>query len=334
MATNPMSQTVAINRMQSDPARNPGLSREQPDDIFNFAKNWKICTSQERVTLFGFRRFRTSQLLNIRFLEDEIAKLDADIYQAGLKLGIEEEKEDRLGLRNAQRLADASEAASIITDANVQKLRSLIREYSKNISFSYSTIKPLIQYFLDEALISFNAIMLMEKSSLADSDMLSSQQTHLSLHEVFTTRILRVDLAPRSFKDPLRGWLHGRLRSLRFDRPKNDTLRQSSEPNRDIQTVEAKRRKHYRDSTWLAEISARLLVAFLAAVFFVVPLVILNYQDSTKAHLLTVSLCIIIFSVMLSLGTKASNQETMVACGGYAAVLVVFVSSSNNNSAA
>jgi hypothetical protein len=174
--------------------------------------------------------------------------------------------------------------------------------------------------------------MLMEKSSLADSDLLSSQQTHLAPHEVFSTRILRVDLPPQSSKDPLRRWLHGRLRSLRFDRWKNISAQQESGFHDVSQTMETKRRKHYRDNTSMADVSARLLMAITAAIFFVIPLVILNFQNSTKAHLLTVCLCIIIFSLIISLGTKASNQETMVACGGYAAVLVVFVSSSNNSS--
>jgi hypothetical protein len=39
---------------------------------------------------------------------------------------------------------------------------------------------------------------------MTDRDMISNQQTPLGPQEAYTTRLIRVDLPPRLFKDPLR----------------------------------------------------------------------------------------------------------------------------------
>lgn len=67
-----------------------------------FTIHWQNSTSDDPLTLFAFRRFRTSQLLNLRFLEDEIATLDGQIFQAGLKMGVPIGGKDKLGLKEAR----------------------------------------------------------------------------------------------------------------------------------------------------------------------------------------------------------------------------------------
>ena len=174
---------------------------------------------------------------------------------------------------------------------------------------------------IDEGLLAFNSIMFMEQCTMTDSAAITSQQTSLTGQSAYSTRLLRVDLALRSSRDPLRSTLYQWLRAFNFYRSygQSDTERQMN------------RRKTDLNTTLLADIAARFLVALLAGIFLVIPLVILSFQSDPKAHLLTVSICIVVFSFLLSLGTKASNQETMVASAGYAAVLVVFVASSPNS---
>jgi chromate transport protein ChrA len=62
-------------------------------------------------------------------------------------------------------------------------------------------------------------------------------------------------------------------------------------------------------------------------VLLVVPLMILSNQEKKALHLLTVSVCIVVFSLLVSMASKASNLETMAAVAVYAVVLVMFAGS-------
>ncbi len=98
-----------------------------------FRKLWLKVTDDNGLTLHGFRRFKTTHLLNLRFLEEEIDKLDHDIYQAGLKLGYKPTPVDKLGLRHGKRDANALDAEQVITGELVLKLRDLLRQYGMSI---------------------------------------------------------------------------------------------------------------------------------------------------------------------------------------------------------
>jgi hypothetical protein len=87
-------------------------------------------TADNNLTLHGFRRFKTTQLLNLRFLEDEIANMDRAIYQAGLNLGLSISSTDRLGLKQGMRDAQSPGLNNIITQEFILKLRELVRQYS------------------------------------------------------------------------------------------------------------------------------------------------------------------------------------------------------------
>jgi hypothetical protein len=86
--------------------------------------------------------------------------------------------------------------------------------------------------------------------------------------------------------------------------------------------------RSYQNTARVAEAATRFLAAALAGTFLVVPLIILSFQTSKGSHLVTVSVCIVVFSLLISLSSKASNYETMAASAAYAAVLAVFVSGS------
>jgi hypothetical protein len=95
-----------------------------------FRKSWIASTADNNLTLHGFRRFKTTQLLNLRFLENEIADMDHTLYQAGLSLGLSPSPGDRLGLQHSKRDAEVPKINDVITQEFISKLRDLIKEYS------------------------------------------------------------------------------------------------------------------------------------------------------------------------------------------------------------
>ena len=112
----------------SESATDPTAS--DPGDIATrFQRHWQMSTDDNNLTLHGFRRFKTSHLVNLRFLEEEIAQLDRIIYQAGLSLEPNYSSADRLGLRHSKRDAQTLPISSTITRELVSHLRDLIRQY-------------------------------------------------------------------------------------------------------------------------------------------------------------------------------------------------------------
>jgi hypothetical protein len=83
-----LSSTMAES--VTDPLQN------ERDIIKEFRKCWTISTADDNLTLHGFLRFKTTHLLNLRFLENEITHMDHTLYQAGLGLGLETSSTDRL----------------------------------------------------------------------------------------------------------------------------------------------------------------------------------------------------------------------------------------------
>ena len=115
-------------------------SDEQADDNVThgyneiFSKVWREITSDNHLTLFGFRRYRTTHLLNLRFLEAEIDKIDHDLYQAGLQLNQPLRREntlDRLGLKQAKKDGKRMKIEEVVNEALIMRLRSLIKEYGE-----------------------------------------------------------------------------------------------------------------------------------------------------------------------------------------------------------
>lgn len=74
---------------------------------------------------------------------------------------------------------------------------------------------------------------------------------------------------------------------------------------------------------------ARFIMAIAGGVFLVVPMIVMTLQPSQTKSLVTVSVAVVVFSLLLSLGIKVSNIETLVSTATYAAVLVVFVGTSS-----
>lgn len=104
------------------------------DHCYNatFSKVWREITSDNHLTLFGFRRYRTTHLLNFRFLEAEIDKIDHDLYQAGLQLEQPfsgDHTIDRLGLKQAKKDSQKIKIEEVVNEGVILRLRGLIKEY-------------------------------------------------------------------------------------------------------------------------------------------------------------------------------------------------------------
>lgn len=58
----------------------------------------------------------------------------------------------------------------------------------------------------------------------------------------------------------------------------------------------------------------------------ILPLVMLSYQQNRRDHLITISIWIIVFSLLVSIAMEVSSQATMGVVAAYTAILSVFMS--------
>ncbi|KAF2022277.1 hypothetical protein BU24DRAFT_337702 [Aaosphaeria arxii CBS 175.79] len=255
----------------------------------------------------AFRACWTTQLLNLRLLENEIAHMDRTVYQAGLSLGLSPSPIDRLGLAHSKR------------DANVPKVDDMItRDFILKLLLALTDTMHT-----DEALAAFNNVMTMETFSLLDDEQQASLRDDLSLYEAQKTRLLRVDLGTRLRTDPFQRWLHKYLRAFRYWK----LSRKAKNNSEGLGSIAGKQQQWtYQNTILLAEVIGRVTTAALTAVFIIAPLAIMSNESSKKVQLVVVSVCIIILSFLVSLFLKVSSFEMMAVSAGYAAVLSVFVS--------
>lgn len=166
--------------------------------------------------------------------------------------------------------------------------------------------------------------MSMETCSMIDDQRRSSLRTDLSIHELYKTRLVRVDLGPRSLQDPLQRSLNKCLRWCRYRR-----LAVNYGNERGVQSTRSDTTMHewsYQNTVALADMVWRILVALTANFFILVPLAILSYESGIAIQLIVVTVWVAVFSFITSIFFKASNQATVAAIAAYAAVLTVFIS--------
>lgn len=73
----------------------------------------------------------------------------------------------------------------------------------------------------------------------------------------------------------------------------------------------------------------RFIVAVTGGLSLVVPMLIMRINENTTKSLVTTSVAVILFAVIVSIGFKALAAETLGITAAYAAVLVVFVGTSS-----
>lgn len=96
-----------------------------------FPSHWQASTADSNLTLHGFRRFKTTHLLNLRYLEAEIAELDHLLYQLGLSLDLGPSDADRLGLKHCKKDEAVPPVDEVVSHTLIYKLRRLLREYGR-----------------------------------------------------------------------------------------------------------------------------------------------------------------------------------------------------------
>lgn len=99
-----------------------------------FCTHWQNSTADDNLTLHGFRRFKTAHLINLRFIENEIAELDRRIYQAGIRSESNLWPRDRLRLRHATKDNDAPGPDEAIDEELILRLRELLAQYGRHPS--------------------------------------------------------------------------------------------------------------------------------------------------------------------------------------------------------
>ena len=159
----------------------------------------------------------------------------------------------------------------------------------------------------------------MDTFSLIDDATQCSLRDDLTLHEMYKTRLLRVDQAPRTRHDPLQRWLHKWLRYFRYhniSRKQQDSERRKATPAWGP----------YQHTVLIANVVCRIVVALVTAAFLVVPMAVLAGVAQKGTQILVVSVCIIIFASLVSLLLRTSNLELMLISAAYAAILSVFIS--------
>jgi hypothetical protein len=164
--------------------------------------------------------------------------------------------------------------------------------------------------------------MAMETFSLLDDEKQSSLRNDLSLYEIYKTRLVRVDLGPRSRQDPFQRCLHGYLRAFRYWQ----LSRRCRDNGEDLSAFTAGDGWSYQNTVRIAEVVTRLIVGVITSIFLIVPLAILTYQSRKEVQLAIISVCIVLFASLVSTLLKVSNLEMMVVSAAYGAILSVFVS--------
>lgn len=140
--TNEQNINDFIHRMNNSTNSHLGQSKKQTNNDFNdrynelFRKVWREITSNNHLTLFEFRKYQTTHLINLRFLKAKIDKIDHDLYQADLQLNQSFDREhtiDRLDLKQAKKDDKRVKMKEVMNETLILRLRSLIKEYDECI---------------------------------------------------------------------------------------------------------------------------------------------------------------------------------------------------------
>ncbi|KAK1844168.1 hypothetical protein CCHR01_13223 [Colletotrichum chrysophilum] len=135
----------------------------------------------------------------------------------------------------------------------------------------------------------------METSSLIDDEHHASLRKDRTAHQMYRTRLLRVDLGQRLRKDPMERFVRRCLYYLRY-------RRLSRWWAKDTESVENTRmfgKKAYQDTVLIAEVISRFFMTGLVGIFVVIPLATLSYQNSKEVQLGVIAACVVTFSCLV-----------------------------------
>lgn len=87
-----------------------------------------------------------------------------------------------------------------------------------------------------------------------------------------------------------------------------------------------------RNSEWtVVDKFGRVIVAFVGGASLLVPMILMSipFKNEPKARVVTVSIAVTVFGIVLAISTKASYQEVVGATAAYTTVLVVYIGSAS-----
>lgn len=118
-----------------------------------FSSHWQASTADSNLTLHGFRRFKTTHLLDLRYLRAEVAEIDLLSYQLSLNLNVEPSSTDRLGLKHCKK----DEIPPCINQALLEGLvGSYVSRWGGMVCYSFDVLLHFTNLGLDKAVIAFN----------------------------------------------------------------------------------------------------------------------------------------------------------------------------------
>lgn len=177
----------------------------------------------------------------------------------------------------------------------------------------------------DEAIIQFSTILSMDTFSLLDDDTQRCMTTGLSLPEMHKTRLVRVDQSPRTRQDPLQRSIHHILRLLRYWKIAK-SANGDVEHNTPSRPARAGNRQTSQNTSLIADIISRVIIAMLTAMFLLVPLATLSPGSAKSVQIAIIAAFVVVFASLVSVTLRASNLEMMIVSAAYAAIISVFVS--------
>jgi hypothetical protein len=162
--------------------------------------------------------------------------------------------------------------------------------------------------------------MALETSSLLDDEAQALLRDGLTLHELYLTRILRIDRPPRASQDPLQRWVHKYLRFLRYWRLSQRVQARGPESKHTMGPATT------HNIPLISHVISRVILAANLSFFLVVPLVLLAGQADTRIQMVIVCFFLLGFMCLVAAVMRPSNLELMMVAAAYAAILSVFVS--------
>ncbi|EGP83083.1 uncharacterized protein MYCGRDRAFT_50913, partial [Zymoseptoria tritici IPO323] len=95
-----------------------------------------------------------------------------------------------------------------------------------------------------------------------------------------------------------------------------------------------KKREIPRTLSEAGEKIARFIIASVGALFILIPMYIMALHTSRTVNLVTTTIAVVLFAILCSITLRTTNDQTLSATAGYAAVLFVFVGLTSSKSGA
>lgn len=162
----------------------------------------------------------------------------------------------------------------------------------------------------------------METSSLIDDEQHASLRKDRTAHQMYHTRLLRVDLGQRLRKDPMERFVRRCLYYFRY----RQLSRWWAKDTESVKNTRIHGKKAYQNTVLIAEVISRFFMTGLVGIFVVIPLATLPYQKSKEVQLGVIAACVVTFSCLVSAFLKVSSVEMMMVTTAYGAILTVFMS--------